>query len=104
MGQIVEDIAGLWDREHKIRRKHKRRCQRRRKSIKQKNKGNRGEEQRRKRGNWQTGCAAGERERTSLLIVYCDLLMISAAVFTSSRLSPPPTETLEAPSGSWGVH
>ena len=65
MGQIVEDIAGLGDKEHKIRRKHKRRCQRRRKSIKQKNKGNRGEEQRRKRGNWQTGCAAGEREDLS---------------------------------------
>ena len=47
MGQIVEDIAGLWDREHKIRRKHKRRCQRRRKSIKQRTKAteekNRGE-------------------------------------------------------------
>ena len=38
MGQIVEDIAGLWDREHKIRRKHKKRCQRRRKSIKQRTK------------------------------------------------------------------
>lgn len=29
---------------------------------------------------------------------------LPGASITSSRLYPPPTETLEAPSGSWGVH